>query len=206
MWCVCRVDMVGVLLTEPEFTIDGKNILLSFMAFLVYIGITKSLFLFTKKRAEYRWFKQQSNSSKRVRWWKYLQEPEPGPKLHMAPLQGLHGKVLLHQPRSIWTAGQVRGHPPAPPRWATRSDWALRSHTCRLHPGHLRQEDVQDASQRQVAKVRAQELKHQVKFSSFLRGHEALRAAEMHSECVHCFPEMELVIHIDGQTCISHWL
>ena len=60
--------MVGVLLTEPEFTIDGNNILLSFMAFLVYIGITKSLFLFTKKRDEYRWFKQQSNSSKGVRW------------------------------------------------------------------------------------------------------------------------------------------
>ena len=78
MWCARRVGMVGVLLTEPEFTIDGNNILLSFMAFLVYIGITKSLFLFTKKRDEYRWFKQQSNSSKGVRWWKYLQEPEPG--------------------------------------------------------------------------------------------------------------------------------
>lgn len=81
------------------------------MVFLVYIGITKSLFLFTKKSTEYRWFKQQSNSSKGVRWGKYLQEPEPGPKLHVALSQGLPGKVLLHQPLGIWRASQVWGHP-----------------------------------------------------------------------------------------------
>ena len=64
--------------------------------------------------AIYRWFKQQSNSSKGVRRWKYLQEPEPDPKLHAALLQGLPGKVLLHQPHGIWRAGQVWGHPPCP--------------------------------------------------------------------------------------------
>ena len=108
---VCGVDVVGVLFTDPEFTVDGNNILLSFTVLLVYIGIIKSLFLFTKKSTEYRWFKQQSNSSKGVRWGKYLQEPEPGPKLHVALSQGLPGKVLLHQPCGIWRAGQVWGHP-----------------------------------------------------------------------------------------------
>ena len=121
---------------------------------LVYIGITKSLFLFTKKRAEYRWFKQQSNSSKGVRRWKYLQEPEPGPGLHVAVLQGLPGQVLLQQPRGIWRPAKCGGIPPAPPQGATRSDWELRPHTCRLHLGRLRHEDIQDTSQRQVAKVR----------------------------------------------------
>ena len=40
MWYACGGGYGWVLLTESEFTVDGNNILLSFVAFLVYIGIT----------------------------------------------------------------------------------------------------------------------------------------------------------------------